>query len=349
MYAVFVIFVLLYCRSYALQCMDHNNNPVDWYVLYKLPKEDHHPNRLISEGVAYTYITSNDISDWKLSSISIGDANSIVGLTLKPLFTEKNNVYILYNDENPDGSVNFNKGHTKGVLLGNNNGGIWLVHSVPRFPSLDAHHYVYPANGMTYGQSFLCISLGVENLDLVGTQLLYNLPNMFAHNMPDTLKWMFPKIANVLENNSNKSPPWYHLQTLRSLGGTEFTSFAKGPKFAKELYLDWVAPVIGYDLFAETWLNSPGKIPSECEIHFKVNNVESLKIAAANVSFKASVDHSKWAVASTSKENAFWVCIGDINRVTAQRQRGGGTVCFSEAKVAKAYQEIIAQLEPCST
>ncbi|KAK5643577.1 hypothetical protein RI129_007422 [Pyrocoelia pectoralis] len=346
MYVFFLILGLLHCKSYALQCMDQNNNPVDWYVIYKLPQVKH-ANNLIAEGVAYTYITSNDISDWKLSSTSINDSNSIVAHTLKPLYTDKNNLYILYNDENPDGSVNFNKGHTKGIVLGNNNGGIWLIHSVPRFPSLDTHQYVYPSNGVTFGQSFLCISLNVENLDLVGTQLLYNVPNMYAHYMPDTLKWMFPKLDNVLDNNSNKNPPWYHLQSLLSLGGTQFLSFAKGRKFVKELYLDWVAPTIGFDLFAETWQNGPGRIPSECDIHFKVNNVRSLSIGVANLLFKATIDHSKWAVASTDKANADWICIGDINRATAQRQRGGGTVCFNQPQVAKAYQKSIAELEPC--
>ncbi|KAF2893168.1 hypothetical protein ILUMI_13003 [Ignelater luminosus] len=169
MLKLILFFVLRFnYHALALQCVDHNNNPVDWYVVYKLPLQSD-SNSLIAQGAAYTYITSTDTGGWMLSTASINDTNSIVGLTLKPLFTNSPDILkILYNDEAPDGSVMFKKGHTKGLILGNEDGGIWLVHSVPRFPPIDAGKYYFPHNGFQYGQSFLCISFDLNNLDKIG-------------------------------------------------------------------------------------------------------------------------------------------------------------------------------------
>ncbi|KAF5281964.1 hypothetical protein FQA39_LY00488 [Lamprigera yunnana] len=347
MLIIYILLISLLHYTQCLQCMDENKNPVDWYIIYKLPQEKH-SNKLINDGVAFTYMTSNDLTGWKFSDVSLNETRSIVGVTLEPLFTKRNDIlYLLYNDENPDGSVNFRKGHTKGTILGDANGGIWLIHSVPRFPRVDSASYYYPSNGLPYGQSFLCISLNIENLDNVGTQLKHNLPNIYFHHMPDKFKWMFPKLLDVMNNNVNDKPPWYNAMNLTSLGGVPFISFAKGPRFPKELYLDWIAPTLNVNLYAETWPNSPGRIPSECDIHYKVYNVKTVSLSVANITFKNTVDHSKWAVVSKDNPNEKWICIGDINRNTAQRQRGGGTVCFSMGIVSKGYQKSVEEIEPC--
>ena len=83
-----------------------------------------------------------------------------------------------------------------------------------------------------------------------------------------------------------------------------------------DLYDDFVGPQFNSDLFAETWLNGRGKLPSECK-GSKVMNVESVVLTAANVDFKSSHDHSKWAISTSNGNNGNWVCVGDINRAVS--------------------------------
>lgn len=73
----------------------------------------------------------------------------------------------MYNDQPPEHRSQANKGHTKGVVLADKTGGLWLIHSVPNFPLLSSN-YTYPRTGAEYGQSFLCISLDLKNLNAVG-------------------------------------------------------------------------------------------------------------------------------------------------------------------------------------
>ncbi|PSN49987.1 hypothetical protein C0J52_08765 [Blattella germanica] len=159
--ALFIFMVMLIGVSLAeLQCRDEDNNPVDWYVLYKLPRTKQSSHNLIKKGLAYAYITSQNVSKgWILSEKSINDSQSMPD----PL------LWIQYNDQPPQGATTSQLGHTKGVLMTNESGGFWLVHSVPHFPPSpnSTMLYSYPLTGTHYGQSFLCISLNSSQIDLV--------------------------------------------------------------------------------------------------------------------------------------------------------------------------------------
>lgn len=76
---------------------------------------------------------------------------------------------MFYNDQPPDGNVSFTGGHTKGVVYAGETGGFWLIHSVPHYPPLPKlSEYSYPKTGLKNGQSYLCVSLHPDQLDLVG-------------------------------------------------------------------------------------------------------------------------------------------------------------------------------------
>jgi deoxyribonuclease-2 len=67
--------------------------------------------------------------------------------------------------------------------------------------------------------------------------------------------------------------------------------------------------------------------------------------------FSTHRDHSKWAISFQSglSENSMSkvVCIGDINRMTTQKKRAGGTVCFENEYVWKAYSGLVKNIESC--
>ncbi|CAG2066178.1 unnamed protein product, partial [Timema podura] len=98
------------------------------------------------------------------------------GQTLKSLYDngtkqDPGTLWILYNDQPPNGGVGIELGHTKGVVMSQSNGGFWLIHSVPHYPpspnKSTQNFYSYPHTGLHYGQSLMCISLDVKQLDTV--------------------------------------------------------------------------------------------------------------------------------------------------------------------------------------
>ncbi|XP_076380498.1 deoxyribonuclease II [Megalopta genalis] len=349
-----------------LQCRDEANSPVDWYVLYKLPKTSRSSNPLIREGLAYLFVTNRSVeTGWRLSTRSIGSNNSIPGFTLAPLYdraNENKSLWTLYNDSPPDAPAIMRYGHTKGVVIAGIDQGFWLIHSVPGFPPVPKGgrltrpsrrkdvtiegRYAYPESGTFYGQSFLCVTLGSDQFDIVGKQLMYNEISVYSKNVPESLGVRYPVLWSATNQKRVKTAPYNNKASIISLGSTNFTSFAKGSKWQKDLYADFVAPQLQTDLYVESWLNGRGKLPSSCSRR-KIYNVRSLTLEAANIEFSSSRDHSKWAITVTNKTTTHVTCVGDINRADTQYTRGGGTVCFKQPQLWIDFRNAINGVEPC--
>lgn len=118
---------------------------------------------------------------------------------------------------------------------------------------------------------------------------------------------------------------------------------------SSDLYHSWVAPTLQSDLLVQFWIRSTGILPSNCSQGWKVLDITLIN-PGQTFTFKASQDHSKWAVstqASSSGAGGGWVCVGDINRNEAEEKRGGGTVCLRDPVVWKAYRTAALQCEAC--
>ena len=103
-------------------------------------------------------------------------------------------VLLMYNDEFPNGTSSESAAHAKGVVAFDGQSGFWLVHSVPRFPPAPAGsdnsnpaetqaNYSFPATGLRYGQTMLCVSLPLSQADLVGKSIKRFLPNTCCKNI----------------------------------------------------------------------------------------------------------------------------------------------------------------------
>lgn len=215
-------------------------------------------------------MTSDYHEDWTFSNKSINDSDSLIGNSLRGLYSENRPFYVLYNNEPPNSKSKGNKGHNKGVVLAGSLGGMWMVHSVPHFPDIQHPAYVFPRTGAVYGQSFLCISMNYDNLNIVGSQLLFNEPQIYSKNILSNLTAQLTQLVSAAQGNTINKPPWYNKADIFSFENTKFTSFAKSKNFGKELYEDWVAPTLNSNLYVETWPNGADKLASNCTRPFKL-------------------------------------------------------------------------------
>nr|XP_054747994.1 plancitoxin-1-like [Lytechinus pictus] len=163
----FTSFCLVSCE---LSCKDPNGDDVDWFIVQKLPRNHQSKNQLVYNGVAHLYMDVRS-SSFSLSDVSLNDTNQPVGYTLQQIYKNYQSqdvMYMMYNDEYPDGTKQDNRGHTKGAVAFDNESGFWLVHSVPRFPDVAKNSYYWPSNACPYGQSMLCISMKTDQFVGVG-------------------------------------------------------------------------------------------------------------------------------------------------------------------------------------
>lgn len=330
--------------STGVGCRDNSGKPVDWFVVYKLPKLNS-TDALVSRGVGQVYMDPENQKNWKLHDRGIDGADHAVAKTLQQIYADEDGnkempAYILYNDKSPK-QENYTSvyGHTKGALAFDRTSGFWLVHSVPGFPpSPKDSAYAYPVSGLKYGQVFLCVSLKYEHFNKIGEALLYNYPQVYDFHLPQDLAKDNPALVNVTKMVHVTKKPWKQHSFMTSLGGRKFLVFAKASEYGKDLYHDLVAPYLGNDLLVETWQNPPGeRMPSNCSAgQPKVFNAKEMEILSFG--FKSSLDHAKWATTLRKTMGGNWICIGDINRMVAQQWRGGGTVCGKLPPVAWVFR-----------
>ncbi|XP_055299115.1 deoxyribonuclease-2-alpha [Sitodiplosis mosellana] len=350
-YALFIANALCNVNDYDITCKDEKGQNVDWFYLYKLPGR--FDASIQKKGCLYFFITPNSVSSqWTLSEFSLENEKSMAGQTLAQAYfsadqVKEDRVLIAYNDEPPNAKGNSKNGHLKGVVVADKRSGFWLVHSVPLYPNItsDASDYHYPSTGLIYGQSFLCLSLNANQIDVVGKQLIYNEPQVYESKLPQSLVEAFPNIQRLIEGKRIINGPYWNEVDLTTLNGEVFKAFAKSSKFSKELYEDWIAPSLNTNLYVETWRKGSGNFPSNCTKATRVWNVSKVKFNQS-IFFPTTDDHSKWGV---SDDKSDWVCVGDINRAAMQTRRGGGSVCHNSKSISLSYRALIADFEPCPT
>jgi len=332
--------------------MDHDDgNEVDWYYAYKLPRNETDANADIAYGDAYMYILSSNptLNDWTFSPLGTDMDESMMGKTLSPVYVTPRAddlAFVLYNDENPDGNTSFTKGHSKGVLVMDQDGGFFMIQNVPKYPGWADKPYKYPSSGHMYGQSFLCITINVDQANLVGYQFQYSIPNIYDYALPSWTTDMLPDLWDSVVNFKEvQAEPWYNVVDIESAGGVTFTLFAKHINYGKDVYSDLIAPTLQSDILVETWNHGDDELPSVCS-PYQVLNVDAVYVSPVDYTFDNYYDHSKWAVAPPDAANP-WICLGDNNRMGSQEQRAGLTACQLATTAWSAFSRSVVAVESC--
>lgn len=267
-------------------------------------------------------------------------------------------------------NFNFKGGaHAKGVLALDENEGFWLIHSIPKFPPDFRKSYEFPQNGDVYGQTAICISLSTQKeSEAVVSQLLVMRPSVYASNQADDVSVL--NLDQLVSRRWSDDPR--KTTQIDSLGGRQFYSIVKSPLAKFELYTE-VAPFLQVDLLVESWRNgNGGKLDSQCQTKFKVNNIEEVQLKLDTSSTPASsfslsktengffekfiykftrlwrknestslksADKVTWNYhqdhskwAISIESDKPFVCIGDMNRMRSQAKRGGGVICLKDDK-----------------
>ncbi|XP_004715648.1 deoxyribonuclease-2-alpha [Echinops telfairi] len=340
--------VLLAVPAGALTCYGDSGKPVDWFVVYKLPGKSRSGDATGS-GLRYKYLDA-DSGGWRDGVAPINSSAGAVGRSLLPLYRSNASqlAFLLYNDQPPlpnklPGTAS--RGHTKGVLLLDQEGGFWLIHSVPGFPPpASSAGYSWPPSARVYGQTLLCVSFPLSQFLMIGKQLTYTYPLVYDHNLQGDFAQKFPDLEEVVEGHHVQRGPWNNSVTLTSRAGVTFQSFAKFRNFGDDLYSGWLATALDSNLQVQFWHKSAGILPSNCSGGHDVLDVTQIGFPGpAAPTFSSTNDHSKWCVAPKGP----WTCVGDMNRNLGEKQRGGGILCAQLPALWKAFQPLVKAWEPC--
>lgn len=323
---------------------DEAGNPVDWWFVYKLPRDATAPRAEDApKSTGYEYLYYDPSCDHlALSEHTLEDGGGALHQTLSGIFGSVvggpagasdvpiTTGWILYNDEIPGASRNDGtRGHTKGVLAFDASDGsaFWLLHSTPRFPHF--RDVRFPEDERIYGQTMICITLtGLPAAEAIAAQMLDEQePQTYGCFVPDDVSPSSPlrELAGMPRIPELVDPSTV---AFASRGGVGFSTVAKSRHWGKDFWNDLVGPQFGVDLDVESWRR--GAVPSTIDddsVH-SVADVSFVDLSPLGVPYAwhYTHDHAKWAVSTTPG----WVFVADLNRMVSQEKRGGGTICFQD-------------------
>ncbi|XP_062586026.1 uncharacterized protein LOC134247711 [Saccostrea cucullata] len=309
----------------GITCQGIDRQPVDWFIVYKTPKDPQNKNKLISEGVAFYYMDSHRPA-MTLSPTPIDKEGHALYNTLQQIYLNYFMVeYGMYNDQPPGSSNKTWKGpenefgHTKGVYAFDKQTGFWLISSIPKFPPPKNKGYAFNKLAQQNGQLAVCVTLN--------TQELVNLRKIFGTTQPQIYDGKGPETLMPPMQPSNES----FVLSMYTHDSMQLMCSAKSSLYEKDLYDSLVAPSLSSDVLVQSFHTG---IPSSCSTVYKVINVSKIKFPDTNIYLSGQRDHAKWAV---SEKLGRWVCIGDLNRSTYALKRRGGALCMANYTAWKAF------------
>ncbi|XP_070559978.1 plancitoxin-1-like [Ptychodera flava] len=355
----------------GFSCKNNDNQDVDWFIVYKLPKITHHEQKTVRDGRAFLYMDEREkVWDFKPEK-SIDKNDHAVFFTLNQLYHNLPNdaTYLLYSDSTPDGKKNKKKAHAKGILLFDRNAlGFLMIHSVPKFPVSPnvRSQYSWASNADDNGQILFCKTYGDGNEGIMGRIMyriyryeaqIYDIQN--PHNIePRPLKRERDEVSVHIERPSKRQAFALEPVDEDHEEDGQFISFAK-PRvvdstvtIGTDIYTYLADRLKLRGVFVESWRNGAGGKFMSCHGKnrytnemYKVENIKELKftIGIYNIQFTTTKDHSKWAV--SQDQGKPWICIGDLNRFESQTRRGGGLACMQDETVWKQFNNSIHDVE----
>lgn len=368
--AVFYLVCNMAFAAAGVQCRDQNGEPVDWWVIVKLPTKISPTPQPNGYGYFYLDSTKQPVQYYPDGDRGLDKPNQALYYTRNQIYDAYDNSsadigWLMYNDSNPATSPPFcygldnpyvyshNCGHAKGFFAFDQNTGFWMVHSITEFPLAATKDLAYQySSSPLYGQSALCMSLpanyaGINQFNLISKQLKFVNPAIYNFNLPAKYDTKMPDMQDIIANPQRgiTIEPDHNTISLYSLADVEFTNIVETNPYPNDNALpfyQYSANQLLQNLTVQSWLNSNTPLNAICNMPYIVNQVKSLSTAKVgnNVpvyTWSTTIDHSKWAVSDDSyadaKSGSQLACIGDINNTLEQEKRGGGTVCFNDQNV----------------
>src|SRR5208337_3487484 len=295
------------------------------------PKLDASGDTAAPTGFEYAYFDAKTEKVDK-SPYTLDSDNGALFHTLDQIFGNPgaSTGWILYNDEEPNGTTSFDLGHTKGVLGFDavSKTAFWLLHSWPKFPTPEDTAQPSPM----FGQTFLCIALDLDSARELAPQMHhYQEPQVYSPRIPTSLAVDDP-LRLLTTGITPNDPAGTNTIELSTRGGAKFLVIAKNRNWNDDFWNDLVVVEIKASIDVDTWIRGKNVIPGSTDPSgkYKVEDIKFITLQAVGLpwEWKEVKDHAKWAISEEGQGN--WVCVGDINRMISQRQRGGCTIAFKQ-------------------
>ena len=342
---LFIIISYLFLIKCATDkvCRNPSGTEVDWYVIFFMPQTASSDNK-----IHYGYFdnTQKSLNYYLYEESTFPPTRITSYVTSNPQATDFN--YFFWNDDltTKDGSsksASSERAHAKGSLVYDKNNGVFLLHSLPRFPTRTSDNEILtelPSNGGVYGQHFLCITVSKTTAEKIAELLNYiNISNNASVKKDNVNSSANKWITALINNKYDSSYPKELQTTIKSKNGVDFNFISKSYLNHITPYDTTVRSIYSDDFYVRTW-TKPSLAPAICE-EYSLFNVENVQFG--EYGYAKGKEHSKWAISVFKYIN----CFGDLNHCESQANRGGNIVCFENEKLHNIMKGAVNGIDSC--
>jgi len=351
---VFLFLALPLALQATPTCMDDNNSAVDWWIMLKAPKYLMDDNT--SEGVNYGYLDSNNASSFSWDKDNSVNSNSALSYTIAALNSEISDLgFAVYNDSVPGDQEYYDFAHMKGFIASDSTQGAYIMHSFPKYPLMNNDGTINPevqSGQLWYGQYAACFTVSSDSANTIAQALTVSNPKVYAGQLPLNTQGL-EKLGELIDREKRQrlvgvedfadDEAKTHVQ-VSTVGGESLQVVAHNKSLDTDYFEDVLSPFLKTGFLVESW--GRPYMNSYCDKSFTEENI--LKVKATDYFYwESHEDHSKWSVSADSSSP--YVCMNDNNRMTSQRERGGGSTCFSNGQLYSVFKNIIDDYYKCES
>ena len=199
-----LIVITLIALLHAQTCIGQSGTPVEWWVALKVPP------KIGKSGFGY-YDSTMKSGRFVYHDVKIDIGTTALTRTIEHLNGQALE-QVAWNDEKPTGETSSSSAHAKGFMAFSTASakGVFLSHSIPKYPAYVSSkiNQTIGASQNVYGQSLLCMSLTLRELDYIASNLLITWPFVYESSVTKTAttqslyklsKSNFPQSSNKFE------------------------------------------------------------------------------------------------------------------------------------------------------
>ncbi|KAJ8719619.1 hypothetical protein PYW08_011794 [Mythimna loreyi] len=358
---LFFVVECFYCIQCAkgweflnLQCRDNGNEPVDWWYIYKPPSNT---GPLMENGSNFSFIDPNTDRKWAAAPNDIF-SQSMLQYTIAPMFNEDYADYIAimeYEGKKP--AKDFAGSASRGLMIANSLGGIWIGHTIPGFPDITGSGPTFPQEELKYGHMIMCLTLDLVTLNALAKSIMQTepyikrifIPHRIEEHVPDW-KMFFTPLPKTPGTSVRNTKVLHFVTRNKSLRGL---MFARSPGDRRCLYKSFanikqiVMDVYGHREHDNVY----------CSKKYSLRNIDSISLKFKDIIYYVnnSSDKASFAVSTAASwqksglsKNQYWTCTGNIEN-QHHKSMGGIVACVTHFRVWLAFDNLKVKEPDCNT
>uniref|UniRef100_A0AC34FUW8 Uncharacterized protein n=1 Tax=Panagrolaimus sp. ES5 TaxID=591445 RepID=A0AC34FUW8_9BILA len=300
-----MILLLPFCLFYGivadLSCKNHNDQNVNWFIIYKLPKE----NNL----AAYFY--ADEINP----QFELFDDITAPNTPIQNTFVQRDS--ITFTDGIPAAIIEYNDqiysekaphrafAHAKGMVHYFHTSGYYVTHSFPKYVR---NFQQVPTNALIQAQHMVCLTIDEANLAKI-VHHLYIFHPQISTILVEVLDERIPELDQI--NRGTFDNTFEMEDTVLNIEGNfQVRMFSKSLLNANDLWDIMVGKYASNDVYM---VQSNWNVNSQIGSQF-INDILTIELSIGNVNrqWTHNNDHSKIALTSKDANNKV-LCFSDVN------------------------------------